>query len=155
MKNKKIYLFFPAVIFILFACSEQGDPKTLFEQGEYEQAYRHWLPVAEQGDPVAQNYLAIQNYLGLGVPRNYKMAKEWFEKAAKNGLADAQYNLGVMYENGDYVDQDYVTAYMWLYIANKNSNPHAARRMQGIADEHKLFPNQMMRAETLAKEYIK
>ena len=147
------YLFL-ILFFLISACSEQNDPKVLFEQGKYEQAYKQWQPLAEQGDANAQNFIAIQNYLGLGVSRNYKIAKEWFEKAAINGLADAQYNLGVMYENGEYVEIDYVTAYMWFFIADKNGNPHAIRRMQGIADEHKLFPNQIRRAEVLARNYL-
>ena len=113
-----------------------------------------WQPLANNGDLKAQNYLGIHYYLGLGIQRNYKSAKEWFEKAAVQGFPDAQYNLGVMYENGEFVDMDYLTAYMWFFIADRNGNSHAARRMQGIAEEHKLFPNQIMRAETLAKEYL-
>ena len=147
---------FPCLFILIFftvACAEEKDPGILFEQGKYEKAYRMWQPLANNGDRVAQNYLGIHHYLGLGMERNFRLAKEWFEKAAMNGLSDAQYNLGVMYENGEYVQKDYLTAYMWFVIADRNGNSHAARRMQGIADEHKLFPNQIMRAESLAKKY--
>lgn len=142
-----------AILTIISACGDSDNPKILFEQGKYEKAYALWLPLANDGDSIAQNYIGIQHYLGLGKKRDYKTAKQWFEKAARNGFADAQYNLGVMYENGQSVKQDYVTAYMWLYLANKHGNRNAAKRMQSMADDHKLFPNQMNRAIELSKDF--
>ena len=35
---------------------------------------------------------------GRGVEQDYATAVEWFRKAADQGDANAQYNLGVMYE---------------------------------------------------------
>ena len=36
-------------------------------------------------------------YNGDGVLKDYKQALKWFTKAAEQGYADAQYNLGIMY----------------------------------------------------------
>jgi TPR repeat protein len=36
----------------------------------------------------------------------------WYRKAAEQGLSEAQYNLGVMYANGEGVAQDYAAAHM-------------------------------------------
>ena len=141
-------------LLVIFSCSESNDPKLLFDSGEYEQAYKIWKPMAEEGDLYAQNYLGIQYYLGLGVDRDYKMANKWFEKAASGGFADAQYNLGGMYENGEFVETNYVDAYKWFYAAKENGNTHAERRMQALGEEHKLFGNQMNHAAELAKEFI-
>ena len=33
-------------------------------------------------------------------------AVNWFRKASEQGLAEAQYNLGIMYSNGEGVKQD-------------------------------------------------
>lgn len=142
-------------LFILFlsACSDSRDPKTLFEQGDYEKSLALWTELAEQGDRSAQNYAGIQYYLGLGIKRNHQLAKKWFEKSAIQGLADAQYNLAVMYENGEFVKQDYLLAAMWYSLAIEQDNKHAETRLQSILDEHKLFPNQYKRATELAKEY--
>lgn len=144
------------IVFLIFffACADSNDPKVLFNKGEYQKAYVLWQPLANKGDLVAQNYLGIHHYLGLGVNRDYRAAKEWFEKAAVNGFADAQYNLGVMYENGDFVEQNYVTAYKWFYLAKQNGNLNAVKHMKGMAEERKLFPNQINRAKELAKEYM-
>lgn len=141
-----------ALLIMLSACTESDDPKNLFDQGKYKEAAILWLPLAKMGDPVAQNYIGITHYLGLGKDRNHKVAMQWFEKSAVSGYADAEYNLGVMYENGESVKKDYVTAYKWFYLAKENGNSHAKIRMQAMAEEHKLFPNQMKRAVELAKK---
>lgn len=44
-------------------------------------------------------------------------AAEWFLKAAEQGLARAQYNLGVMYANGTGVAQSYEKAVEWYQKA--------------------------------------
>ena len=37
---------------------------------------------------------------GRGVPQDYAKAREWYEKAADKGDADAMIDLGLLYENG-------------------------------------------------------
>jgi TPR repeat protein len=37
----------------------------------------------------------------------------WYQKAAEQGLAEAQYNLGFMYVNGKGVLKDYKQAVYW------------------------------------------
>ena len=39
-------------------------------------------------------------YKGQGVPQSYARAAYWYEKAAKQGDADAPFNLGASYYNG-------------------------------------------------------
>jgi uncharacterized protein len=41
----------------------------------------------------------------------------WYRKAAEQGDAHAQFNLGVMYADGIGVPQDAVQAYMWYNLA--------------------------------------
>jgi uncharacterized protein len=48
-----------------------------------------------------------------GVPQDYSEAAEWYRKAAEQGVAAAQHNLGVMYDNGQGVVQDDAEAVMW------------------------------------------
>ena len=42
--------------------------------------------------------------------------KEW-QPLAEQGIAEAQYNLGVMYESGNGVVQDYAEAVKWYRLA--------------------------------------
>ncbi|MCP4827986.1 MAG: sel1 repeat family protein, partial [Proteobacteria bacterium] len=46
----------------------------------------------------------------LGVSEDYAEAVKWYRLAADQGYADAQCNLGVMYDNGQGVPQDYAEA---------------------------------------------
>jgi TPR repeat protein len=38
---------------------------------------------------------------GEGVPQDFKQAIQWYTKAAEQGDVDAQYNLALMYKNGE------------------------------------------------------
>ena len=50
-------------------------------------------------------------YSGLGVPQDYTQAVAWYRKAAEQGYAGAQFNLGAMYAKGGGVPQDYVESH--------------------------------------------
>jgi len=47
------------------------------------------------------------------VKQDHAEAARWYRKAAEQGHADAQYNLGVMYENGQGVRQDHAESVRW------------------------------------------
>ncbi|HBU59870.1 MAG TPA: hypothetical protein DEB48_08525, partial [Verrucomicrobiales bacterium] len=46
--------------------------------------------------------------------RDYKKAVYWFTKAAKQGNSGAQCNLGLMYENGEGVEENDKIAVNWF-----------------------------------------
>jgi TPR repeat protein len=52
-----------------------------------------------------------------GVSPNHAEAALWYRLAGNHGLAGAQFNLGMMYVEGQGVSQDYVQAHMWLNLA--------------------------------------
>ena len=47
---------------------------------------------------------------GRGFPEDDKEAVKWYKLAAEQRNASAQYNLGLMYAEGEGVPQDYKTA---------------------------------------------
>jgi TPR repeat protein len=51
--------------------------------------------------------------LGRGVPKDPAKAVEWYRKAAEQGLATAQYDLGNMYNVGRGVPKDQTKAMEW------------------------------------------
>lgn len=55
---------------------------------------------AEEGKPSAQYYLGLRYYHGLGVPKDERIAAQWFERAARAGESGAQLNLARMLRNG-------------------------------------------------------
>ena len=54
--------------------------------------------------------------------KRYDEAVVWYRKAAEQGNADAQYKLGLCYENGKGVRQDYTEAVKWYRIAVNRGN---------------------------------
>ena len=62
---------------------------------------------AVDGDAISQTRLGIMYAKGIGVPRNFPRALEWFTAAAKQRYGEALFNLGVLYKVGpDGVPQD-------------------------------------------------
>ena len=53
--------------------------------------------------------------------QDYAEAARWFRKAADQGLAEAQFNLGIMYDGGQGVAQDYAEAVRWFRKAADQS----------------------------------
>ena len=80
---------------------------------------------AEKGHPGAQNELGSY-YLKR---KDYSLAMEWFQKAAKFGNARAQNNLGLMYEHGMGVPQDYERAVEWYLKAAEQANASAENNL--------------------------
>ncbi|HVD76044.1 MAG TPA: sel1 repeat family protein, partial [Vicinamibacteria bacterium] len=56
---------------------------------------------AESGDPKAQFLLGAYYSEGSGESQDYAKARHWFQKAADQGDATAQYRLVQLYFNGD------------------------------------------------------
>jgi TPR repeat protein len=75
---------------------------------------------AEHGVPEAQNNLA--NIYNVGAAKDKQQALEWYRKAAIQGFAKAQFNLGLMYDEGKSVPQDYKQAVEWYKKAADQGN---------------------------------
>jgi len=74
-----------------------------FMAGDRVIAWRELLPLARKGDAVAENYVGIMYAHGFGTDKDMTEAAYWYEKAAKQGLTDAQFNLGFLrFQNGNY-----------------------------------------------------
>ena len=56
-------------------------------------------------------------YTGQGVIQNYAEAVKWYRKAAAQGYAKAQSNLGLMYANGQGVTRNDAEAVKWYHKA--------------------------------------
>jgi TPR repeat protein len=86
---------------------------------------------------------------GWGVTQDYAEAVKWWRKAAEQGYAKAQSNLGLMYHKGYGVLQDTVAAYMWLNIAAANGFA-GAEKLRDIA-AGKLSSSDIVKAQQMAK----
>lgn len=70
------------------------------QRKDYPAAVKLLDPLARAGNPVAQLRLGLLHYHGHGVRESDSEALKWFERAARQGLAEAQFQLGNMYAYG-------------------------------------------------------
>lgn len=83
--------------------------------------------------PEAQHDLAALYTAGqAGVTQNYERAVFWFQKAASQNIANAAYNLGVLYQQGLGQPQDLLRALDWYRRAAQLGHPEAQYNL-GIA----------------------
>ena len=77
-----------------------------------------------------------------------KSSLKEFGKLAKHGHTEAQYNLGLMYEEGWCVPQDYVLAHMWFNIAESRLTGEDRYKVSKILDRvaKKMTPSQIAEA---------
>lgn len=81
---------------------------------------------AEQGDAEAQYNLALMYDMGIGAPQNYTESGKWYGKAAAQGVAEAQFQLGVRYfEHGKQSKDNYRIAFSWFFKAANQGMPEA------------------------------
>lgn len=69
--------------------------------------------LAKQGHVYSQVELGCTYH---DILKNYAEAAKWWHMAAEQGCIDAAYALGLMYEQGNGVTRNYVTAYMWYRL---------------------------------------
>lgn len=99
------------------------------DRGEYEVAYRKYLPLAEAGMVRAQVRLGTILHDGLGVPADHAQAAHWWRLAAEQGNASAGTSLGFLYTLGEGVEQDHAEAVRWYLMAAKLGDDHGQFNM--------------------------
>jgi uncharacterized protein len=126
-----------------------------FNRQDYVSASGVFIPLAEQGDPLAQSYLGFMFETGRGVPQNYTEAAMWYRRAAEQGDSRAQYSLGLLYDRGQGVPQDIVEASKWLNLSTAAAPPRAREARARIRDAvtRKMTRGEIARARLRALEW--
>jgi uncharacterized protein len=75
----------------------------------------------------------------------------WYRRAADQGLKGAQWLLGIMYQTGYGVQQDYVQAHMWYNLSAAQGWGPAAEARTML--ERAMTPAQVAEAQKLAHEW--
>src|SRR6478735_5394095 len=105
-KNKSLSALRTALVVALIVATLPGpthagpfqDATAAYNRGDYATALRIRLELAEKNDAAAQVVLGLMYARGHGVPRDDTQAVQWYRRAAEQGFAWGQTNLGYMYE---------------------------------------------------------
>jgi len=108
--------------YYLGMCYEYG----MGVEQDYEEAVTWYLRAteeraAEQGHEAAQ---LLKSHL-RGIEYYYVEAAAWYRRAAEQGDANAQFNLGICYQNGIGIEQDYKKAITWYRRAAEQGHVDA------------------------------
>jgi len=127
----------------LLAAADGGDVRAMTEAGlmlakgglegverDFAAAYGLYRQAAEKGFSMAQYNLACMYMNGTGdVPRDYREARRWLEKAGAEDNADqdrdAQFTLATLFERGLGGDLDLTAARKWYERAAANGSGRA------------------------------
>jgi TPR repeat protein len=85
------------------------------------------LAYAQAGDPHKQNQMGKMCYYGDGMPQDYEVAVEWWQKAAEQGNYDAQLALVNAYRTGTGVEINGRLANYWLEQAGSQLTDEVAQ----------------------------
>ncbi|CAF1518655.1 unnamed protein product [Adineta steineri] len=123
---------------------------------DYEQAAKYFAKAANAGNAEGMCNLALLFDKGLGVKKDHKVAREWFEKAAAQpeehprikgmrniGVAESEYALRVRYFEGISILKDLSFAAYWYRRATDHGNAMAtnslgAMYLDGLAVDKNL-----------------
>ncbi len=83
---------------------------------------------------------------------DYATALRELRPFAEQGVAVAQHSLGLMYDQGQGVAQDYLQAHMWFNLAAAQGDEDAAKHRDKLAE--KMTPGQVAEAQWIALALI-
>ncbi|WP_198551972.1 MULTISPECIES: tetratricopeptide repeat protein [Psychrobacter] len=146
--KKFVLILFLSILssFIFLKVIEADDKKTQYDSVFDMQNY------VIDNDPDKQLFLGDMYYFGDGIStgQDYDRAFELYQKAAQQGNAEAQHNLGVMYYSGKSVNQDYIEARKW-FEKSADQNYADAQLSLGVIYEYGEGVSQDM---AIAKEWF-
>jgi len=99
-------------------CEIRGGEYVAYDRADFKTSLKIWLPQAKSGNAEAQAYVGEIYEKGLGIPPNYSLAKQWYEKAAAQNNTKAQLNLGYLYEKGLGIPKNLPLAMLWYEKAS-------------------------------------
>ena len=82
---------------------------------------------------------------------DYATASLWFTQAANYGLADSQYNLGILYKNGLGVEKNLTQAYKWFSLASNKGDKQATTQRDMLRS--KMRTQDIFAAESLVSRW--
>ncbi len=123
-----------------------------YDKGNYEEAFKQFLSMAEEGNALAMSSTGVMYDMGQGTKKDYDKAIEWYKKSADAGNQFGQFNLGTMYYMGTGVQKDMVTACKWFALATRQGNGQARIHMH-ICEKY-LNDTQRAESNRLADEFM-
>ena len=132
---------------MLVAHLEFGDVFARLQPGQVQGRGRVEFAVVIAHRQLVGNEIALGEQFLARFIGQHEIHHEIDLQPAERGLADSQFNLAVLNENGLGVEQNMVAAYKWLSLAAKSGDKEAIRRRDIL--KGKLTAEQLAKADGL------
>lgn len=157
MKTQTLKLLLAALMLLTLGLS--ASPHTVLASGT---SMTDLMALAENGNTMAQRTLGERFAMGVeGAPKDMSQAISWWQKAADNGDALSQFNLGMVYLRGAGAPQDKIQAHMWFSLAAAFSKETASGQQgnklaetERSAVETKMTQGQIAEARARAQDWL-
>ena len=132
--------------------------KAALRAGDYQSAYRAFLPDAQGGDDVAMVTIGLMFYRGQLGSVDYNSAMNWYVRAFDRQNGDAFNNIGVMFRDGLGVAKNEQLAYvlfLTVHLAEMGSESTQIRANDNLRRAvAELAPAAIREALCFTDEYI-
>ena len=129
--------------------------RSAYNAGDYQTAFQEMMPLAEQGNDMAQFYIGMMYEMGEGAPQSDANALLWFRLAVRS-IVPLRMHLGEMYSMAaieNYVEgvpPDFVRALMWQTIATRSGWTPSEDLRDRLAEG--MTPEDISKAQAMASE---
>jgi len=106
-------ILFALVLAVPATAGPLEDGLEAYKKGEWDKVVQLLTPLAQQGNPAAQEKLGRLYDRGKGVKRDYETAARWYRQAAEKGDARAAARLAFMLRLGIGGKRDLAEALKW------------------------------------------
>ena len=172
MKTKPLRFLLALTFLFLFSGSVYGngwnDGLDAYQRKDYKEAFRLWLPLAEQGNHHAQYRLGVMYGNGRGgFPQDKKEAVKWLLKSAEQKNLEAQSLIRASYqkwhkqaeEQGDSYAQRFLGASFYLGLGVTQDYAEAAKwykkaAEQGDSGAQNILGAMYERGKGIPKDYV-
>lgn len=119
-----------------------GSEQDLTKAVEYAQI------ASDAGDAFGMGQLALYLWAGEGIKQNYKQAYELAEESAMQANEIGQYVMGLLYANGNLVNQDLILAWAYFDMSARKDFAEAETLRDMVAED--MTPREVKKAQ----EYV-
>lgn len=131
MMKKNIILMMLSLV--LFGCGyfekQASNTKPICAIDVSDQSVKQLIQCAKNGEVISQYNLGVKYRDGLDVQQDFEQGFYWTQRAAAQGLAEAEANLSWFYETGFGVSKNPEQAFLWAEKAAKKKIPLAINNL--------------------------
>lgn len=119
---------------------------------DYSKAVEYYEKAGMLGNAGAQAHLGQLYAAGNLVPQSSTAAFYWYRKAVEQHHARAQYDLAMLFHNGNGGAEAYPSVYQWLTLAHRNGCPEALPMLKKLIP--KMTLQQIKEGERLTDFFL-